>query len=135
MDSTVPRSTIPVAVVVASEQEPVECNGAFAEHAGGFALEFSIHQDKFVIEHTAAKTKVCAEGGLSYEIELSDKVSSVLLATPFGEARFTVRTLERAVQKSDGKLNISLRYVLSSEAAGDIERFVDITVLFPEKEV
>ncbi|MCH5166068.1 MAG: hypothetical protein J1G01_06675 [Clostridiales bacterium] len=135
MDSTVPRSTIPVAVIIASEQEPVKCDGVYAEHAGGFALEFSIHQDKFAIEHTAAKTKICTSGELSYDIELSDKVSSVLLATPFGKARFTVKTLDRTVQKSDDKLDISLRYILSSEAAGDIERFVDVTVLLPKKEV
>ncbi|MDE6401096.1 MAG: hypothetical protein K2L54_00610 [Clostridiales bacterium] len=131
MDSTVPRSTCPVAVTVASEQEPVKCEGVYAEHSGGFALDFNIGAEKFTVTHAEDCTRVTAHGGaMSYDIALSEKPSSVLLGTPFGEMRFTVKTLERTVERADGFLRVALKYVLSSAAAGDIERAVDVTAWF-----
>ena len=131
MDSTVPRSTRPVAVTVASEQEPVKCDGEFAEHAGGFTLVFNMGAERFTVAHTESCTDVSASGGvMSYKISLSDKPSTVLLGTPFGEMRFAVNTLERAIERVDGVLRVALKYVLSSAAAGDIERAVDVTARF-----
>ncbi len=74
---------------------------------------------------------VSASGGvMSYKISLSDKPSTVLLGTPFGEMRFAVKTLERTIERADGVLRVALKYVLSSAAAGDIERAVDVTARF-----
>lgn len=129
MDSTVPRS-IPVAVTVASEQEPVQCDGIYAERAGGFTLEFSIERDKFVIDHTAAVTSIVARGDMSYDIALGERDTETLLGTPFGEMRFAVRTTERTVIREADAISITLQYVLSSQAAGEIERTVKLTARF-----
>lgn len=131
MDSTVPRSTRTVAITVASEQEPVKCEGVYAEQACGFTLEFDIGAEKFTVAHTEASTRVKACGGvMSYDISLAEAPSDVLLGTPFGEMRFAVKTLERTVERADGSLRVALKYVLSSASAGDIERAVDITARF-----
>ena len=127
MDSSVPPSR-PVAITVASEQEPIEVNGSYAEREGGFVLEFFIGQDKFVIENSSFVTRIVAVGGLSYDISLSEKESSTLLSTPYGNIRFTVTPLLRDIVSSKDEIHIVLKYVLSAEGTDDIERSVDITV-------
>ena len=130
MDSTVPRSTIPVAVTVASEQEPVECKGVYSEHAGGFTLEFSIQRDKFTVEHAAEHTRIKADGVMSYDIKLGKTDGDTLLNTPYGQMRFPVKTTERTVERKADRLNMLFKYIFSSATAGEIERAVDITARF-----
>lgn len=94
-------------------------------------MEFDIGAEKFTVAHTEACTRVKACGGvMSYDISLAEAPSDVLLGTPFGEMRFAVKTLERTVDSADGILRVTLKYVLSSASAGDIERAVDITARF-----
>ena len=132
MDSTVPRSTvpIPVAVTVASDKEPVECSGILKEYSHGFELGFSIKNDKFSVLHTAESTRVTAAGELSYDIPLMSGETSAVLETLFGKIRFSVKTLVRDIVRSENSLKILLKYILSSETAGEIERTVDISARF-----
>lgn len=129
MDSTVPPSR-PVAITVASEQEPIEVSGVYAEHDGGFVLEFSIERDRFTIDHSPSTTRIAAVGGLSYDISLSEKESSTLLSTPYGNIRFAVTPVLRDVVTSNDGLAIVLEYVLTSADGEKIKRSVDIKVRF-----
>lgn len=127
MDSK-PRSTIPVAVTVASEQEPVTCSGNYTEQSDGFTLQFCLRDDSFTIEHTKAATRVRAKGVMNYDIELNDAVTFALISTPFGEMKFEVRTYERCVVKLNDTVKIMLSYAMENAAAGKMDRAVDITV-------
>lgn len=132
MDSK-PRSIMSVAVRVASEQEPVECAGKFTEKLGGFILEFCVHNDRFTVEHSREATAIRAKGLMNYDIVLNDAVTFALLNTPYGVMKFEVKTLKREVVKLNDKLDISLQYVMKNAAAGELDRAVDVTVLFDDK--
>lgn len=129
MDSK-PRSTIPVAVRIASEQEPVDCSGTYTEKSDGFILRFCMGDDEFTVEHSRAKTTVAAKGVMNYDIELNDARSFTVLDTPYGEMKFSVVTRERRVERRDDKLEIFLEYAMSDAASGEMIRAVDITVFF-----
>lgn len=129
MDSK-PRSNIPVTVTVASEQEPVKCPGTYSEHADGFTLRFELSGDEFELRHTRAATFIKATGVMQYDIELNDAETFALIATPFGQMRFSVKTYERCVVKLNDTVKINLYYAMSNDAAGKMERAVDIVVDF-----
>ena len=132
MDSgTKPRSR-PIAVTVASEREPVECAGEFVEKAGGFVLRFCMGNDDFTVEHDKSGTRVSARGVMSYDIVLSDVDTETLLATPYGKMRFAVTTAERKISLTDNGVDIKLVYVMSSQAAGQMERAVELSARFSE---
>lgn len=118
----------PVTVTVASDQEPVKCNGVYSEDRHGFCLEFSIGNDKFRVEHGALCTRLTADGVMSYDIELKDEETSTLLATPYGAVRFKVKTIERNIVRGEKDLNISIKYVLTSDTADVLERDVELSV-------
>lgn len=128
MDSSVPRSK-PATITVASDQEPVETRGTYAPTSDGFALEFCLGKDKFVIEHTDAHTKVSAVGELSYCLTVGED-SDMLVRTPFGTMRFFVRSLMRNVDVTDDGVNIFIKYIMSSEATGEQERAVSVSARF-----
>lgn len=130
MDSSVPRSTLPVALTVASEAEPIECDGIYTETADGFTLEFSIREDDFIIEHNGASSRIAAKGLMSYEIILGVPGATTLLATPYGKVRFDVETINRDVVRQGDGLRVLFRYALFSEPAGRIDRAVDIAARF-----
>lgn len=127
MDSTDKHRSISVAVTVASDIEPVRCEGILTRNDGGFVLEFSIRQDKFIIDHNSERTRISVCGGMSYDICLSDEQSSTLLGTPYGKIRFDVLTIERDVKDYGHGVRILLRYILKSSESGEIERAVDIS--------
>lgn len=127
---SLPRSSISVAVEVASDREPVTCDGVLTQSKEGFALEFFVGNDKFIITHGVASTRIAAAGDMSYDIELKASDTETVLSTPFGMVRFTVKTLLREVTSSDEGIKIVLKYILASDAAGEIERTVDLAVRF-----
>lgn len=128
MDSK-PRSTIPVTVKVASEQEPIECSGSYTEQSDGFTLEFCMNADRFGVTHSRASTTVKATGIMSYDIVLNDGVTFALLKTPYGVMKFEVKTLRREVVKLNDTLRIALEYVMTNAAVGEMRRAVDVTVI------
>lgn len=133
-----PRSSsVAVAVTVASDREPVECEGSYVPAADGFILEFYIGGDKFVIEHAAGNgngasgfTRVAAFGDMSYDIKISDEKSDTLLSTPYGKVRFDVVPLLREVDMDAERVNIKLKYLLAADGVGEIERAVEVTARF-----
>lgn len=129
MKNTTPKS-IPVAVTVASEQEPISCEGTYFPDAQGFGLEFSIGKDRFLIEHTVDCTRVAADGVMSYDITLSANKTDTLLATPYGMVKFDVTTLARDVTVSDIGVTVVLRYILSAQGAGEMDRSVCVSARF-----
>lgn len=130
MDSTVHPSTVPIAVTIASEQEPVECAGLYTERADGFSLEFFIRSDRFTIVHTDTCTRLCAHGTMSYELELGDRDSSVELDTPFGRLGFDVHTETRKAEKTADGLSVALKYALIDAGGDRSERDVSLTARF-----
>lgn len=126
MDSTDKHRSSAVAVTVASDIEPVKCEGTLTRNEGGFVLEFSIRQDRFTIDHNNERTRISVCGGMSYDICLSDENSSTLLGTPYGKIRFDVLTIERDVKDYGHGVRILLRYILKSGESGEIERAVDV---------
>lgn len=130
MDSTVPRSTKPVVITVASEQEPIVCDGMFSQLSDGFGLEFSIGEDRFTIEHTQTSTHIVAIGVMKYDITLGSERTFTVLDTPFGKVRFAVDTVVRDVSVTDGGVVIAVGYIMSSDAAGKIERTINLSARF-----
>lgn len=128
MDSTDKHRSKSVAVTIASDIEPVNCDGILTRNDGGFVLEFSIRQDRFNIDHNNARTLISVCGGMSYDICLSDEKSSTLLGTPYGQIRFDVTTIEREVKDYGHGVRILLRYILQSGESEEIERAVDVSV-------
>lgn len=133
MENPLPRSVIPVAVTVASDKEPVTVDGELMQSASGFTLEFSVKHDRFTVAHDGVATRIKADGDMSYDIELKAEDTATVLSTPFGMVRFAVRTLMRDVVSTDSGMKIQLKYILASDAAGEIERTVDISVRFFNK--
>lgn len=132
MDSgTKPRSR-PIVVTVASDREPVECAGEFAEKAGGFVLRFCMGDDDFTVEHDKSGTRVSARGVMSYEIFLCDGDTETLLATPYGKMRFTVTPTGRDITLTETGVEIKLAYILSSQATGQMERAVELSARFSQ---
>lgn len=129
MDNTTPKS-IPVAVTVASELEPISCQGTYFPDEHGFGLEFSIGKDRFLIEHTQNSTRVAADGVMSYDITLSSEKTDTLLATPYGMVKFDVVTLARDVTVSDIGVTVVLQYVMSAQGAGEMTRSVCVSARF-----
>lgn len=125
---TYPPSTISVTVTVASELEPVACDGTLCLGGDGFTVSFILQRDKFTIEHSADVTKIVTDGDMSYAIELCSRQTETLLNTPYGAVRFAVKTLERTVERIGDKIKIVLRYILSSDGAGELERSVNLVV-------
>lgn len=129
MENPLPRSR-PVAVTVASDKEPVVCDGVLTQANDGFVLEFSVGNDKFDLVHGGGFTRVSATGDMSYDIELKEHETSTVLSTPFGMVRFAVKPIVRDVETTENGIRVKLKYILASTAAGEIERTVDIAVRF-----
>ena len=127
MDSK-PRSTIPVAVRIASEQEPVDCSGTYTEQSDGFSLRFCMGADEFTVVHTKAATSVAAKGVMNYDIVLNDAETFTMLKTPYGEMKFAVVTRERSVVRLNDSIRILLEYTMKNDASGEMDRAGDITV-------
>ncbi|MBD5132511.1 MAG: hypothetical protein HDT28_08010 [Clostridiales bacterium] len=123
-----PPSKTPIKVTVSSDLEPVKGEGFITERDDGFTVEFNLLRDKFTIEHSVAVTRIVTEGDMSYTIELCEAQTSTVLATPYGAVRFAVKTLERTVERMYDKLHIILKYILASEAAGELERSIIMEV-------
>lgn len=129
MENPLPRSKT-VAVTVASEQEPVTVDGELLQSDDGFVLKFSVSNDQFTVTHGSVFTRITAVGDMTYDIELTDGVTSTVLATPFGKVKFAVKTVVRDVTVGDDRIRISLKYILDGASVGEIERTVDISVRF-----
>lgn len=122
------EKNLPVSVTVATETEPTTVDGVYSKTDDGFALEFGIGTDKFVIAHGEKQTTVKAEGVMAYDITLKDEITFTVLSTPFGKVKFSVTTEARKATVSDDSIRLLLCYVLSADGVGDMARSVDVTV-------
>ncbi len=95
-------------------------------------MRFCMGNDDFTVEHDKSGTRVSARGVMSYDIVLSDVDTETLLATPYGKMRFAVTTAERKISLTDNGVDIKLVYVMSSQAAGQMERAVELSARFSE---
>lgn len=112
MDSTVPRSTIPVAIEVASDEEPVSCEGSVALGEHGFTLAFYIGDDKYTVDHSDERTSVTAEGLMTYTLVFTDGITHTAFSTPYGVLDFDVQTASRRADVSADGVKIGLSYLL-----------------------
>lgn len=124
------RSKVPIRLCIASELEPVVCDGFYSEREDGFVIEFVIGTDSYEIDHNAVRTKLTTRGLLSYEIVFGESSEASPLCTPFGNMDFSVADAERNVALSGDGVNVGLKYTLFSESVGKIERNVNVTGRF-----
>ena len=123
-----------VAVTIASDTEPVECEGEYSPSVDGFSLTFSIARDTFKIEHTPDATRIVAVGDLSYDLTVGSENSETLLSTPYGKVMFDVIPVERRVSADASGVRIVLKYKLSSANVGEMLREADISARFLNRE-
>ncbi len=122
-------SKIPIEATVASDGEPLVLSGGFVPRADGFVLDFAIGEDKYTVDHSKLRTRLCASGLLSYTVEFSDERAESVLETPFGGMNVTVVTESRVVEVNGDGVEIALKYSL--EASGEvIDRAVKISARF-----
>ena len=112
MDSSdKPRSKMPIAVNIASEAEPVACDGYFVEQDNSFELEFGTPSAKYVITHSERNTRLSASGLLSYVLDFSDGGATEVV-TPLGGINFSLTPVRREVVLDGEGVKLNLEYKL-----------------------
>ena len=129
MDTDKYRSTgIPIDVTVVSDRETVASRGEFLPDGDGFVLSFCIGDGKYEIAHGASDTVLSVSGLLSYRISFP-AAGAVKVASPFGDMELTAEPISRGVDRTDGRVAVSLRYALTVGGTRT-ERDVAVTARF-----
>ncbi len=119
-----PNCKSPVAVTVASDQEPVECNGSLAVTDGGFVLEFSAGDNVYTVMRENDRTRIKAAGILSYELGFGCE-SDTTVVTPMGSIQLSVAPIACAVSETTDGIDLEFSYKLK---AGDTEHLRNVKV-------
>ncbi len=119
------RSKLPVAVTLASEAEPVTCDGYLIETDGGFILEFCAGENSYSVIHNGSSTRLVSTGLLSYDMEFAGG-GDTCVSAPFGNVDFKLIPLRRDIGRDGDTLRIGLEYKLVGCDA-EISRAVDVT--------
>ena len=119
-----PLCKSPVAVTVASDVEPVECEGSLACTDGGFVLEFSAADNGYTVLHENNVTRIVATGILSYELGFGCE-SKTTVVTPMGNIELSVIPIECSVEKNNDGVRLEFSYKL---VAGDTEQLRNVRV-------
>lgn len=119
-----PKSKSPVAVTVASDAEPVECEGSLTDTDGGFVLEFSAADNVYTVTHENKITRIKATGILSYELGFGCE-SKTTVVTPMGNIELSVVPVSCTAEKNAFGACLEFSYKLK---AGDEEQLRNVKV-------
>lgn len=122
------RSRIPVAVNVASDGEPVDCNGFYTAINDGFMLEFSAGENKYVISHADDITRLESSGLLCYSMDFSAG-GSFPVGAVFGDLELELVPRKRRVCIEKNGVDVELEYSLVGGAIQS-DRTVKVTARF-----
>ncbi len=123
-----PRSSIPIAVTIKSDEEPVECDGHYRALKGGFELRFGTPSCTYVITHDGRGTELKASGILSYVLNFSDGGDTTVAAS-FGGIDIKLTPVKHVVETTDAGVKLAFRYALSG-AGGESVRAVEVNARF-----